>query len=62
MKEPDWNPPPSTPPNPGWWETAVYDAGWIYEWKAYYDGAIWRDQPEGWALQDQRQTWRELTK
>ena len=61
MQMTEWYPPTTKPERRGFYEVCVFDAGWIYEFRAWFDGYIWRDAPEGWALADQKQTWRGLT-
>jgi hypothetical protein len=56
----DWLKPPLKPERVGWFECAVYDAGWVYEWRVWFDGEVWRDGPGGLTLSDQQQTWRGL--
>jgi hypothetical protein len=58
----EWFKPPITPVRVGAYELCIYDAGWTYEWKAWWDGYVWRDTQDGWALTDQNQTWRGQTK
>jgi hypothetical protein len=57
----DWFKPPIKPVRPGEYEAAEYDCGWLYEWRVWFDGVIWRDRQDGWALTNQNVTWRGLT-
>jgi hypothetical protein len=57
----EWFKPPLLPERVGWYEAAIYDAGWIYEWRIFWDGAKWRTQRGGEWLVNQNQTWRGLT-
>ena len=54
----DWFPPETKPTRYGWYDGVFYDCGWAYEYRIWFDGYVWRDGPEGWALSDQQQTWR----
>lgn len=58
METTDWFPPDIKPVYVGWYEAAIYDAGWIYEWRIWWDGSVWRDRPEGCLIPNQNQTWR----
>lgn len=60
MERTEWFPPPFTPTRVGIFEILVYDAGWTYEWKAWYDGRHWRSSVDGNTLIDQNVTWRGL--
>jgi hypothetical protein len=44
----------------GWYEHLCFDAGWVYDWRIWWDGEVWRDQPDGWALSNQDISWRGL--
>jgi uncharacterized membrane protein len=57
----EWFHPLLKPVRVGYFEAIFFDAGWNYEWKAWFDGSIWRNEQGGWALQDQNLTWRGLT-
>lgn len=58
MERTDFFPPEVKPVHVGWYETAWFDAGWLYDVKIWWDGEAWRDKPDGWALFDQYVTWR----
>ena len=57
----EWYPPEIKPVRVGWYEAAAHDCGWLYEWRVWWDGRVWRDSPNGWELCNQRQSWRGLT-
>lgn len=61
MELTDWFKPPLMPERVGWYEAQFFDCGWSYEWRVWFDGHIWRNEREGWALQDQKVTWRGQT-
>jgi hypothetical protein len=56
----DWNRPPSKPDRPGLMTIAVYDAGWIYEHRAFWNGSLWLDKEGGNSLIDQNIAWRPM--
>jgi hypothetical protein len=64
MKLTDWFKPPLVPVRSGWFEACIFDAGWIYEWRVYWDmdRKAWLDKEGGNSLIDQNQTWRGQTK
>jgi len=45
----------------GWYEHIGFDAGWTYEWRIWWDGTEWREQPGGRRLTFQDYSWRGLT-
>lgn len=57
----EWYEPYQKPKRVGYYEISFVDLGWTFEWKAWWDGRLWRDAQDGWALHDQQQTWRGLT-
>jgi len=60
VEKTDLFPPEIKPVYVGWFETVWFDCGWAYEWRVWFDGQLWRDGPDGWALSDQNVTWRGL--
>ncbi|QGZ66294.1 hypothetical protein [Paraburkholderia acidisoli] len=54
----DWYEPNQKPVRVGYYEAEVFDGGWIYEWRMWFDGETWRDCPNGWALANQNVKWR----
>jgi hypothetical protein len=61
MEKTDFFPPEIKPVHIGRYESQIFDAGWIYDWFVWWDGARWRDSENGWALLDQNIEWRGLT-
>jgi hypothetical protein len=60
MEKTDWNRPPSRPTRPGLYPIAVYDSGWIYEHRAFWNGSLWLDKEGGNSLIDQNISWRPI--
>lgn len=54
----EWYEPHLKPVRAGEYEAAVFDCGWLYEWRIFWDGAQWREKPNGEVLANQAQTWR----
>lgn len=61
MTTTDWFHPSTKPVRVGWFEACIFDAGWLYEWRVWWDGAVWRDKEGGLSLIDQNLTWRGQT-
>lgn len=54
----DWFPASLKPVRVGWFEAQFFDCGWSYEWRVWWDGAVWREKEGGLSLIDQNLTWR----
>jgi hypothetical protein len=61
MNVTEWYSPGIKPVRVGWFEAAIYDCGWLYEWRIWFDGRLWREGPSGEPLMNQWQTWRGMT-
>lgn len=58
----DWYPPEIKPVRVGEYEISFFDCGWQYEYRAWWDGAIWRaTNGGGWSFVNQELTWRGQT-
>jgi hypothetical protein len=58
----EWYEPAIKPVRVGWYEASFFDCGWMYEWRVWWDGHIWRASPEGNSLVGQYITWRGMEK
>jgi hypothetical protein len=56
----DWYEPSIKPARSGQYLAQFFDAGWMYDWMAYWDHdrQLWLDQEGGSSLIDQNLTWR----